>query len=171
RPAVELHPEMLASAMDGTDTATEQRAADLRRGGALEDDAVVGAADGDDTTAHGDTLEGAAGRRDLRKVGHGTLLRLGRAVRLIFDAERVHHGQFLAPMSFLLVTAAPFGDLLPLGGGAVERLLRRLALGQRLGDLEGELSLVLVGGRYHRVRYQEREARLHALHIFALIVK
>src|SRR2546422_632880 len=93
------------------------------------------------------------------------LLRFRRPVRLVLDAERFHLGHLLAPLRLLLVATAPVGDLLPLGGRAVERLLGRLPLGQRLGDLERELALVLVGGRDDRIGNQEREGRLDGVEV------
>src|SRR5437870_3150518 len=81
-------------------------------------------------------------------------LRLLRPLRVILDAERLHLRELLAPRSLLLVAPAPLGDLLPLGGGAVERVLRRLPLRERLGDLERQLALVLVGRRDHGIRHE-----------------
>src|SRR2546427_3222382 len=64
------------------------------------------------------------------------LLGFGRPVGVILDAEGLHFRELLAPCGLLLVTAAPLGDLVPLGCRGVERLLGRLALGQGLRDLE-----------------------------------
>src|SRR5262245_20425027 len=93
------------------------------------------------------------------------LLRLGCPVRVVLDAERLHLGQLLAPGGLLLVPAPAVGDLLPLHGGCVERFLGGLALSQRLGDLERELALILVGGGHDRVRHQQWEARLDGVQV------
>src|SRR5436309_15061049 len=102
-------------------------------------------------------LPGAPASRPFHALLDG-LLGLGRPLRPVFDAELFHLVELLAPERLLLVDPASLGDLVPLLGGGVERVLGRLALGQRLGDLERALPLVLVGGRDHRIRDQEREA-------------
>lgn len=93
------------------------------------------ASDGEDDLGH---LRASA--REVTQVvsaGHSArLLRLLRPVRVVLDADLLHLVHLLAPEGLLLVAAAPLGDLVPLGGSGIERLLGRLALGQRLGDLE-----------------------------------
>src|SRR2546427_13148069 len=93
------------------------------------------------------------------------LLGLGRPVRVVLDAERLHRRGLLGPGGLLLLGPAPLGDLVPLSGRGIERLLWRLPLGQGLGDLERELALVLVGGGNNRVWHQIREARLDGVEI------
>src|SRR5437870_5944301 len=88
---------------------------------------------------------GPTGERRARSSREGRtsrargLLGLGGPVGPVFDAERLHLGELLAPGGLLILGPAPLGDLVPFPGGAVEGVLRILALGQRLGDLEREL--------------------------------
>jgi hypothetical protein len=49
--------------------------------------------------------------------------------------------------------------------GRIEGVLGRLALGQRLGDLERQLALVLVGPGDDRVRHHQREALLDRVQV------
>jgi len=79
---------------------------------------------------------------------------------VILDAELLRLGELFAPSRLLLVRPASLGDLVPFPGRGVQGVLRRLALGQRLGDLERELALVLVRGRDNRIRDEVREALL-----------
>src|SRR5262249_13035048 len=65
------------------------------------------------------------------------LLGLGGPVGAVLDPELLHLGELLAPERLLLVEAAALGHLVPFARRVVERILGRLALGQRLGDLEG----------------------------------
>src|SRR5688500_4136327 len=89
--------------------------------------------------------------------GLAWLLGFGGPVGLVLDADLLHLAELLAPVRLLLVTPAAVGDLLPLGRRVVERRLRRLAAGERLGDLERQLALVLVRAGDDRVRHDERE--------------
>src|SRR5207249_2610070 len=114
-------------------------------------------------SSHPDTLTPAPASGPSRRP---RLLRLRRPVGPVLDAELLHFVELLTPERLLLLEAPPLGDLVPLLRRGVERVLGRFALGQRLGDLKGELPLVLIGSRDHRVGHQEREGRLDGVEVF-----
>src|SRR5688572_1067552 len=108
---------------------------------------------------------GSSGPPTPGRVKRMRLLGLGGPLGVVLDADLLHLVQALAPLRLLLVAAAPVRDLLPLGGGAVERLLGGLPPGEGLGDLEGELALVLIGGGDDRVGHHVGEAVLDGLEV------